>query len=115
MDGHVRVRPRGAATAANCTPRGEALWRRGRVVGVNAGYVATAPIAVEIAGCGYVGRLGAHAQEPAGGAPAAVAVRVPVEPVGRAVRFVVRRPGGRGALHGVGECCPAACCAVTAS
>eukprot|EP00964_Phaeocystis_antarctica_P068092 scaffold41237_cov49-Phaeocystis_antarctica.AAC.1 len=54
-----------------------------------------------------VGRVGV--QEPAGGAPAAaVAVRVPVEPVGSAVRFVVRRPGGSGALHGVVECYRAA-------
>eukprot|EP00964_Phaeocystis_antarctica_P006879 scaffold3715_cov58-Phaeocystis_antarctica.AAC.4 len=93
-----------------CTPRGEALWRRGRVVGGNAGLVATVPIPIEIAGCGRARRVGV--QDPAGGAPAAaVTGRVPVQPEGSAVRFVVRCPGGRGALHGVGESCRAACCA----
>eukprot|EP00964_Phaeocystis_antarctica_P040350 scaffold23068_cov70-Phaeocystis_antarctica.AAC.1 len=83
-------------------PRGEALWRRGRVVGVDAGRVATDPVPAEIAGCSRARRVGV--QDPAGGAPAAaIAVRVPVEPVVHAVRSVVRCPGGGGAVHGVGK------------
>eukprot|EP00964_Phaeocystis_antarctica_P040094 scaffold22937_cov60-Phaeocystis_antarctica.AAC.2 len=66
----------------------------------------TARVPVEIAGCGYAGRAGA--KDPAGGAPAAGAGWVPVEPVGSAVCFVVRCPGGGGALLGVTECACAA-------
>ena len=75
---------------------------------------ATHPIPVEIAGCGYTGRGGA-VKDPAAPAADAVAVWVPVEPVGLAYAFVVRRPGGGGALHEVAKCCCAAECAVTAS
>eukprot|EP00964_Phaeocystis_antarctica_P016822 scaffold9260_cov56-Phaeocystis_antarctica.AAC.2 len=90
VDGHVR-----------------ALWRRGRVVGAEAGVVVTALVPVEIADRGRAWRV--VVEKPAGFAPAAaIAGWVPVEPEARAVRFVVRRPGGGGALHGVGECCRAA-------
>eukprot|EP00964_Phaeocystis_antarctica_P026136 scaffold14705_cov56-Phaeocystis_antarctica.AAC.1 len=72
---------------------------RGRVVGDDAGPIATTAVPVEISGCCCAGRSGV--QDPAAYAEKAVTVWVPVEPVGRAVRFVVRCPGGRGALHGV--------------
>ena len=100
--------------AATYTPRGEALWGRRPAIGINigVGIVVTAS-PVEIADCGCAGRSGV--QDPLGGAgraaPGPAAVWVPVEPdcvpvtavrVG-AVRFVVRRSRGRGALHGEGE------------
>ena len=67
-----------------------------------------------LAAGGRAGRAGV--KDPAGGiAAVAFAVWVPVKPVGRVDRFVVRRPGGGITLHDVGECCLKACFGVAAS
>eukprot|EP00964_Phaeocystis_antarctica_P040095 scaffold22937_cov60-Phaeocystis_antarctica.AAC.3 len=102
-DGCVSVRPRRVAVRS---PRGEALWRRGRAVRDVVRPDTAGPIPVEVTGRGRAGRF--VVEEPTSDSTAAAAVWVPVEPEGRAVRFVVRCPGGGGALHSVGECCRAA-------
>eukprot|EP00964_Phaeocystis_antarctica_P014589 scaffold8059_cov62-Phaeocystis_antarctica.AAC.4 len=75
------------------------MWRRGRLVGDVVRPEVAGPVPIEVTGRGRAGRAGV--QDPVGDAPVAAAVWVPVEPVVSAVRFVVRRPGGGGALHDV--------------
>eukprot|EP00964_Phaeocystis_antarctica_P023614 scaffold13190_cov60-Phaeocystis_antarctica.AAC.2 len=99
VDGHGEFFPRGSK--AEYTPRGEALWRRGRVARSEESPDIAVPVPIVVAGRGRVGRFGIKmpSRDP-NTAIITVAVWVPVEPVGSAVRFVVRSPGGGGALHG---------------
>ena len=117
---HFRVPP----PATVCSPGGAALWGRGPVGRVNAGLVITPHVPIEVTERGYVGFF--VVKDPAAGlaAPvracvtrpaAAIAVRVPVEPAGHAVRFVVGCAGEGGALLRVGDRRRAACYGGTAS
>eukprot|EP00964_Phaeocystis_antarctica_P004989 scaffold2717_cov67-Phaeocystis_antarctica.AAC.3 len=103
---HVVGKLVGARHQHDPAHRAIALWRRGRVGRTDVGPVDARPVPIEVTGRGRARRV--VVQDPLGCPTAGTAVWVPVEPVGRAVRFVVRRPGGRGALHGVVECCCAA-------
>eukprot|EP00964_Phaeocystis_antarctica_P023609 scaffold13189_cov64-Phaeocystis_antarctica.AAC.3 len=86
------------------SPRGEALWRRGRVARREDRPEIAGPVPIVVAGRGCAGCdvIKMPSRDPTT-AIITVAVWVPVEPEGSAVRFVVRSPGGGGALHDVGE------------
>ena len=79
------------------------MWGRARVGRADVGRETALTVPIEVTGRGCAGRVVVKDPEGEVAEPAAaIAVRVPVEPEGRAVHFVVGSTGGGGALLGVG-------------